>query len=169
MKSLTIMRHGKAKRGDDWPIDFDRPLAGRGQKDIEVVVRLLSELKPHVDWIISSPARRALQTAENVAKGLGLSESIVTDETIYDEGSEGILALLGRTPAEVQHALLIGHNPTLEHLVSGLCAGSPNRLGSSLPTSGIANLELQIMWWEQIRWGSGILKMYVRPKILRSL
>jgi phosphohistidine phosphatase len=169
MKSLTIMRHGKAKRGEDWPIDFDRPLAKRGQKDIERVVQLLSELKPPVDWIISSPARRAYQTAENVAKGLGLSDSIVTNDTIYEEGSEGVLALLGRTPTEVQHVLLIGHNPTLEQLVSGLCAGSPSRLGSSLPTSGVANIELQIMWWEQIRWGSGILKMYVRPKILRSL
>lgn len=169
MKSLTLVRHGKAESGEDWPIDFDRPLTKRGHKDIAVVLRFLDALKPPIDWIITSPARRARQTAEELANGLGLQRQMIMEDAVYENGCEAVLGLLEKIPTEVQHALVVGHNPTLEQLLSGLCAGSPSRLGNSLPTAGVASLELQIMWWEQIRWGSGILKFYVRPKLLRSL
>ena len=169
MKSLTIVRHGKAEQGDGFPIDFDRPLAKRGKKDIARVITVLTALTPPVDWIVTSPARRARQTAELVADGLGLQRQMVTEDAIYESGCDAILALLERIPSEVQHAVLIGHNPTLEQLISGLCAGSPTRMINSLPTSGMANLELQIMWWEQVRWGSGLLRLYLRPHFMRKL
>ncbi len=104
MKSLTIVRHGKAEQGDGFPIDFDRPLAKRGKKDIARVVKVLTALMPPVDWIITSPARRARQTAELVAEGLGLQRQMVTEDAIYESGCDAILALLERIPSEVQHA-----------------------------------------------------------------
>lgn len=169
MKSLTIVRHGKAERGEEWPIDFDRPLTKRGHKDMALVARFLNGLKPPIDWIITSPARRARQSAEAIADGLGLQRQMVMQDAVYENGCEVVLGLLEQIPTEVQHALVVGHNPTLEQLVSGLCAGSPSRLANSLSAGGVASLELQIMWWEQIRWGSGVLKYYVRPKLLRTL
>ena len=160
----------KLSSGEDWPIDFDRPLAKRGYKDITLVARFLDALKPPIDWIITSPARRARQTAETLADGLGSAAA-------NGDGRRRVRKRLrGRTrPAgaafrrEVQHALLVGHNPTLEQLISGLCAGSPSRLETACRRRGVANLELQIMWWEQVRWGSGVLRFYLRPKLLRTL
>lgn len=169
MKTLTILRHGKAERGEEYPIDFDRPLAKRGWKDLALVAHLLQELSPEVDWIISSPALRAKQSAEVIAQELGLKDQLILEDVVYEGGPDGLLSLVQKTPSEVQHALIVGHNPTLEQLVSGLCTGSPSRMVNSLPTAGIANFELQIMWWEQIRWGSGLLKLYMRPRLLRSL
>jgi phosphohistidine phosphatase len=166
MKSLTILRHGKAARGENHPVDFDRPLTKRGRKDIDRVVEVLQRLDPPIDWIISSPAVRAKQSAESVAVQLHLKDHLVCEPTIYDGGPEGLLSLLEHVPSEKQHALLVGHNPTLEQLVSGLCAGSVSRMTNSLSTAGVANIELQIMWWEQVRWGAGLLRLFLRPRLI---
>lgn len=169
MKSLTILRHGKAVHSEKHPVDSDRPLTKRGHKDIARATKVLKQLTPPIDWIVSSPALRARQTADAVAKELGLQDQIVAEPGLYELGADAILPALGKIPSEVEHALVVGHNPVLEELVSGLCAGSVSRLANSLPTAGIASLELQIMWWEQVRWGCGLLRLYLRPRLLRGL
>lgn len=169
MKTLTLLRHGKSVRDDDFPVDIDRPLAMRASKDLAISIDVLRQIEPPVDWMISSTARRARQTAEIVKDGLELANSIIWEQDIYEQGVDSLLAILGEIPDEVEHALVVGHNPTLEQMVSGLCAGSAHHLTNSLPTSGIANLELQIMRWDQVRWGCGTLKLFLRPRLLKYL
>jgi phosphohistidine phosphatase len=78
------------------------------------------------------------------------------------------LHILSSVPAEIEHAVIIGHNPGMEALVSGLCTGSTVRLNLSMPTAALAHLELDIRWWNQIRWGCGQLKILLKPKLLRT-
>ena len=157
MKYLSLLRHGKAIRSNDFPVDRDRPLAKRAQADLAVVVKVMNQYSPPVDWIVSSPARRARQTAELAQEGLNGQVPIVWDEDIYEQGVEYIMSIVGEIPDKIEHVLLVGHNPTLEQMVSGLCAGSTHHLTNSLPTSGVATVELQIMSWSQVRWGCGSL------------
>jgi len=168
VKYLSILRHGKAAEGEDWPIDLDRPLVKRGRKDLANIVKVLQQTKPAVDWIITSPARRARQSAELVAQGLQLDKSLVVEDAIYEHGADALMTLLEHVPPDIQHALLVGHNPTLERLISGLCAGSQTRMQNKLPTAGLATMELQIVQWEQARQGCGSLLLYMRPKQLRA-
>ena len=166
MKNLTILRHGKSIRSEEYPIDFDRPLAKHGRKDLVLVANLMKRLEPPIDWIISSPARHARQSSDVIAEELKFSAPIIIESALYESGVEAALPLIEQIPAEVEHVLIVGHNPTLEQLISGLCAGSVSRMGCSLPTAGVANMQLQIMWWEQVRWGSGQLRLYLRPRLL---
>ena len=169
MKNLTILRHGKAARAEDYAVDFERPLTKRGLSDLDLVAGALVEFSPKVDWVMSSPAFRARQSTEYVAGRLAVPDQPIWEHSVYDGGPEALLSLVERVPAEKQHALIVGHNPALEQLLSGLCAGATSRFACSLPTSGVASVELQIMWWEQVRWGSGQLRLFLRPRLLRRL
>lgn len=168
MKRLTILRHAKAELPEKHPSDFVRPLTKRGEKDALITAAFLAQLDPRIDWILSSPALRAEQTAKTVAKRLSGNVPPVYDAQIYEADASLLLALLRAIPPEREHALLIGHNPALESLVAGLCAGSPDNLECRLATSGLAHLQIEIAWWDQLRWGAGVLQLLVTPRILRK-
>ena len=106
---------------------------------MERVVKVLDQFSPRIDWIVSSPAVRAQQSAQIVAEQMGLEDHILWEPVVYESGPEALLSLVERVPAEKQHTLIVGHNPTLEQMISGLCAGSVSRMTCSLPTSGVAN------------------------------
>ncbi len=169
MKSLTVFRHGKASRSEKYPVDFDRPLTKRGPKDVAISVRVLLRLSPEIDWIISSPARRTRQTAEILHDSMGLRRGIIWEEDLYESGTDNALSIVQQVPNEVQHVLLVGHNPTMEEIISGICVGTTNHFSCSLSTSGFATMECEVMRWEQMRWGCGTLYQLVRPRMLKNL
>ena len=68
MKTLLLMRHAKSSwKQKDLP-DIERPLSSRGEKDAPMMGRMLKKKELIPDLIISSPAVRARQTVEEVAK-----------------------------------------------------------------------------------------------------
>lgn len=168
MKTLSIMRHGKAERLEGYPSDKARPLTSRGVKDANLIGELLARFDPRPDWIVSSPALRTQETAERIAEALSFKQPIIWEETIYEATAATLLDILSGIPPAVEHALIVGHNPSLQELVSGLCAGAPDRLNLTMATGALACIELEIVWWNQIRWGCGALQMLTKPKLLRA-
>lgn len=168
MKYLSIMRHGKAERLEGFPSDQARPLTNRGIKDATLMGTILARSEPAPDWIISSTVVRARQTTERIVESLAFERPVIWEEHVYEAGAETLLHILSNVPPEIAHAVLIGHNPGLQELVSGLCAGTPDRLGVTLATGAVAHLELEVFWWNQVRWGCGTLQSLVKPKLLRD-
>ena len=168
MKHLSIFRHAKAEHINDYPTDFERPLTSRGQKDAYQICEILSDFEPTIDWIVSSPAQRTRETAIVATAALKYKRGVVWQDAIYEADADTLLNVLTEVPAEMEHVLIIGHNPGTEELVSGLVAGSPSRLGISMSTAGLANLTLEIFSWNQIRWGCGTLHSLIRPRLVRS-
>jgi phosphohistidine phosphatase len=168
MKYLSVFRHAKAEHAEDYPVDFDRPLTQRGQKDAYQISEVIADFEPAVDWIVSSPSKRTRETATVVTAALRFKRGVVWQDSIYEASGDTLLNLLSQVPADMEHVLIIGHNPGMEELISGLAAGSPTRLGISLPTAGLVHLTLEIFGWNQIRWGCGTLHMMIRPKLMRG-
>ena len=168
MKTLTIIRHAKAESPEEFVNDFDRPLAPRGRKDAGHVAKFLTRLEPPIDWLISSPAVRTRQTMEQIATGLAFGESIIWQDSVYLADAETLLHVLSETPQDIEHVVLVGHNPGMEELIAGLCTGSPPHLNLAMPTAALAHLHLEIFWWNQIRWGCGQLQLLVTPKALKK-
>ena len=167
MKYLSILRHAKAQHINEYPTDFERSLAPRGVKEAQHIGKVLAELEPTIDWIISSPAQRTRETTTFVVNALSFKRGVVWQDAIYEGVADGLLNLLAQVPNDMTHVLLIGHNPGMEELVSGLAAGSPARLGITVPTAGLAHLTLEIFGWNQIRWGCGTLHALLHPKKVR--
>jgi phosphohistidine phosphatase len=64
MKTLLIIRHAKSSWEDAAVSDIDRPLNDRGRRDAPAMAQRLIKAGISIDRFVSSPAKRARQTAE---------------------------------------------------------------------------------------------------------
>ncbi len=163
---LTVLRHAKAKQTSVSGGDIDRPLAKSGLKQLQRVCQLLATVKEKPDWIVASPALRTRQTAEKVAESLGYTSNFGWNDRIYAAAPYTLLNILQETHDSAGHVLLVGHNPGVAQLVSGLCAGTDGRMNLRFPSAGLAHFEVDIARWRQLQWGSCELQFLVAPRFL---
>ena len=109
--------------------------------------------------ILSSPARRAGQTATMVKEAARFDAAIRFDERIYEASPISLLYLLAETEDQFDSILLVGHNPGMEGLIKILSGGI-----LSMPTAALAQIELNVDFWSKIAAESGKLSFVVRPK-----
>ena len=69
-RTLFLVRHAKSSWDDVALPDKERPLADRGKRDAPMMGERLANRQVKPDLLVSSPARRALSTAEIIAKEL---------------------------------------------------------------------------------------------------
>ncbi|MDO9046258.1 MAG: histidine phosphatase family protein [Methylobacter sp.] len=160
---LLLLRHAKS----DWAVDMDdfsRPLKKRGRRAAKQIGRWLHEQHLKPDTILSSPATRALATAQQVCRQLDMDESaIVCDPRIYEADALTLLTVL-KTGCHGRRALLVGHNPGLEDLLLKLIPHSVplSANGKCLPTAALAQLVFEGDWTE-LTEGSAKLVTLMRP------
>lgn len=168
MKHITILRHGQATQDPGFE-DFDRPLTSKGRNQIPRLTAFVERTKVKPDWIISSPARRAKETAELLVEGLNFSRPIVWKQGAYLASPVALLEILRETPDVAEHLVIVGHNPGISDLAAGLCTGGDFRLKMQMPTGAVAVLAAQIVQWRQLRWGCADLLAYVSPNFIKGL
>src|SRR5690348_4717071 len=106
------MRHANAQWKDAQLADVDRPLNRRGQSEAEAIGRRLIELHLVPAALLSSPARRAQQTADIVSRELGLgARNLRMEESLYLAPAQEIIRLARATGPRIPHLLIVGHNP----------------------------------------------------------
>ena len=159
MKTLLLLRHAKSSRDDTSLRDFDRPLEDRGKRDAPRMGKLLKERGPLPDIIISSPAVRARETAEAFAAAAGIILGLQFDDKIYDATSAELLKVIRHVSNKSSCAMLVGHNPGFEDLVSRLTGSHKN-----MPTAALACIEFKIKSWDDVEDGQGNLLWLLTPK-----
>ena len=82
MKTLYLVRHAKSDWGNAHTGDFQRTLNHRGLKAAPYMAALLKEKKVFPELVISSPANRALTTAEFFCEILGYLSLAELDEAL---------------------------------------------------------------------------------------
>ena len=146
-KELWLLRHGKSDR-DLAVDDFDRPLKKRGKRAAQRIGAWLEQQRLIPDWIVSSPAKRAINTANIVHKAIAVDGLVVAqDKRLYQEGFERLKTVLAECPLETRRVLLVGHNPELEDLLINL-VGAANLPDTDklLPTAALARLVMPEDW-----------------------
>ncbi len=147
MKRLTLMRHGNAKWKDRDVADFERPLNRKGMGEAEAMARRLAELDLRPDLILASSATRTQQTADIVAKELGINARHVRgDESLYLARAKDILTVIHATGPRVPHLMVVGHNPGISRLVEHLGGRFE---GTDLPTGALCSVTFDSRTW----WG----------------
>ena len=146
-RELLILRHGKS----DWDAgkdDFNRPINDRGKRSAQRVGVWLLGQQLGPDFIVASPAQRAITTAEKTIKAMGQdARGIHPDERIYMADLDALLMVLQDCPEHARRVMLVGHNPGLESLLQYLAedlgaAGD----GKLMPTAAIARLSMPACW-----------------------
>src|SRR5574337_2161422 len=121
MKTLFLVRHAKSSWDDISLPDRDRPLADRGKRDVAKMGKRLADRGVKPDLILSSPAVRALTTAEAIAKQLGFKRNnIVVDDRLYARSADDLLHVIQELGEKLERVMLVGHNPELTELAHHL-------------------------------------------------
>lgn len=166
-RELLLLRHGKS-RWDTGLRDYERPLKDRGKRSAQRMGNWLLQQDLLPDYVISSPATRALETARKCCKVMGLpAKQIHQDQRIYMGSSEDLLAVIQDCPREMNRILLVGHNPGMEELLEYLAHGQLEwpEDGKLLPTATLAHLQVSEPW-NEITQDSAELLTIVRPRLL---
>ncbi len=80
---LYLMRHASAGMFRENPaLDAKRGLVKEGKDQCMLMARMLSALKVQVDVIVSSPLKRALQTAQFVGTELGYDAKVEVSKAL---------------------------------------------------------------------------------------
>lgn len=138
MKQLLIVRHAKSAWSDATLRDFDRPLNKRGEHNAAEMGARLKARSLVPQQVISSPARRALRTAQLVAAQFDYpAANIEIVDELYEAGTGDWLALIGALSESLECVLVVGHNPTVTELASLLC---PAARIDNVPTCGVLHL-----------------------------
>jgi phosphohistidine phosphatase len=145
MKTLLILRHAKSSWKNAGLADHDRPLNKRGQRDAPRVGRRLRDENLTPDLILSSTAKRALDTAEAVAEASGYEGEIESRPDLYMADPEAYLRALRGLSDDFQCVMVIGHNPGLEELLEALTGEA-----AAMPTAALAHVELPLKRWQDL-------------------
>jgi phosphohistidine phosphatase len=159
MKTLYLLRHAKSSWDDSSVSDFDRPLNERGEKAAPFVGSLMKERGMTPEAIISSPAKRAKQTAKLVAKAAEFPSKISYDERIYEASTARLLAVMGEIADGIDSVMIVGHNPGMESLIWYLTGKM-----EPMPTAALAVIELNVDRWSDVSEGGSLLITLIRPK-----
>lgn len=144
-KLLTAVRHAKSSWKDPGLPDRERPLNGRGERDAPAMARYLQRLEHLPDLLLSSPARRALDTARLMADVFGIAESaIVVDDRLYLEGTGGIAAAVRELPDHAGSVFFFSHEPA----ISAFCRRHARLPATThYPTAAVCAMRLDLETW----------------------
>jgi phosphohistidine phosphatase len=167
MKRLLLLRHAKAVPPAHSLPDSARPLAERGERDAHRIGERLQQHRMLPALIVSSPAVRALQTAELVATAMGYRrEEIALEHGLYLAEPAALIAIIAAQSAALGTLLVVGHNPGLTDLAHGLL---PELDVDNLPTCAVVGLDYGAAdGWAEIATATAALAYYDFPKNLRS-
>lgn len=135
--SLLLLRHAEAERGGGVP-DEDRPLTEEGRRDAERLGGLLGADGRVLDLIVSSPARRAADTAKLVAGSMGFAGTPDIEPALYGGGVAAIGAVVTSLSSDVSCALVVGHDPAISAFVERLTG-----VRARLPAGALAELSIE--------------------------
>ena len=146
MKTLFLVRHAKSSRDDPSLPDRDRPLDDRGKQDAPMMGKRLARRDVKPDLLVSSPALRALTTAQLIAGELGYQrKNIVVDDRLYASSPDDLLAVIRALDKKLDRVMLFGHNPEFTDLT--------HRLSSEIidmPTCAVAEFSFDTKAWSDV-------------------
>jgi phosphohistidine phosphatase len=161
MKRLILVRHATAVDSGPEGSDFHRRLKKRGRREALVMAGRVEAAVGIPDQMLSSPADRALETAQIFAARLGIpGERVTLREELYGGLlPEEFLQLVQRIDDGVSTVMLFGHDPSFTefaaHMVKDFHAG--------IPKAGVLVIDIDRPRWGLVRAGDGRAALFDRP------
>jgi phosphohistidine phosphatase len=117
---LYLLRHGIAEDRDGGGPDADRRLTEEGRDKLRRILERAHAAGVQPSLILSSPLRRALETAEIAAHALGYEGKIVRTDALMPDSSPQKLWQAIRERRDESAVLLAGHEPLFSATVAHL-------------------------------------------------
>jgi phosphohistidine phosphatase len=156
---LYVIRHAVAEDKAPGGDDNARALTASGKAKLRRAVRGLRALEIRFDRVLTSPWKRAAQTARLLAPLAG--DAPVATELLTRRPGADLLALLSERN---DTAAVVGHEPWLGELVAWLAFGD-TRFGDALVIK-----KSGVLWLEGTAVPGGMhLRASLPPRLLRAL
>ena len=158
---VYFLRHASAGQKKLKPAaDEKRPLDKDGIEQCQYVGRALAALDVHVDLIVSSPLKRATQTASLVANELAYDNKIELSPALRPEATYPQFRDLLTKSSRHDAIMVVGHNPNLSEFF-GRVIGGGSRASLDLKKGAVARVEVD--------HNRGTLNWCLTPKLIRTL
>lgn len=153
MKRVFLIRHAKSSWADPGLSDFERPLNARGLSDAPEMAKRLVHQKLKIDAFLSSPARRAMKTAQLFAHAYDQGKKdIIQLQDLYLAGSDQILdAIRSAAPDKAETIAVVAHNPGITELANSLTDARID----NMPTASVFAVQAESGHWQDFP-GAGL-------------
>jgi phosphohistidine phosphatase len=146
-KTLILVRHGKAENRDISINDFNRALTPEGKADTMKMANFLHNAGIAPDFIITSSATRAFETAMIFAEVFKTNKNkTLPTRSLYYSSAKTILDQIYSLQETVRCVLIVAHNPGISDLNRGLSSGK----SFSMDNTQVSILEYEMEHWYQI-------------------
>ncbi|MEQ1905231.1 MAG: histidine phosphatase family protein [Pirellulaceae bacterium] len=145
MKTILFMRHAKSDWGQADLSDHDRPLNERGRRVAPAMGQYLCQHNLVPEMVIVSTARRAQETLELMLPHWPTQPKAISQRGLYMATGRAFYLAIADVPNQVQHVMVIGHNPGMTAL-----AGMFDRTSTHFPTAAVLYLRSLKADWAEI-------------------
>jgi phosphohistidine phosphatase len=159
---IYFLRHASAGQHLPNPKkDEKRALDENGIQQCGDVGRALSALDVQIDMIVSSPLKRATQTASLVGNELGFEGKIQLDAALRPEATFSEFRGMLDKYSKYESLMVVGHNPNLSEFLGRSIGEGGCEASIPLKKGGVARVESTR--------NSGELQWSLTPRVVRSL
>lgn len=157
---VYFLRHASAgQHVMDPRKDEKRPLDRDGIEQCGQIGRALAAMDTQVDVMISSPLKRATQTASLVANEIGHEGKLQIEDGLRPGAGFADFTKLLAKYQRYDSVMVVGHNPNLSEFLSRLISGGTGREAVDLKKGAVARVETARQ--------KGVLQWCVTPKFVR--
>jgi phosphohistidine phosphatase len=159
---IYFLRHANAgEHLKDPRRDEKRALDKAGIEQCGYVGRGLAALDVQVDLIVSSPLKRAAQTASLVGNEMGYEGKLALEDALRPNATFADFRRLLDKYTRLESVMVVGHNPNLSEFLGRCISENGCEANVELKKGAVAKVETQR--------NSGVLSWCLTPKMLRSL
>lgn len=115
--NLYLVRHAKAESASGKKADSERELTTEGITILRNTIEVWKNYLFKVDFIITSPVLRAVQTAEHIKNNFAFPSDILK-EHLLKPGAESSDFLQIVKTHKSENLILVGHQPDLSNAIS---------------------------------------------------
>ena len=157
---IYFLRHASAgQHVTDPSRDAKRPLDKEGLEQCGYIGRALAAMDAQVDVVISSPLKRATQTASLVGNEIGHEGKLQIEDGLRPGAAFADFNKLLNKYQRYDAIMVVGHNPNLSEFLSRLISGGTGRGAVELKKGAVARVESSRQ--------RGVLQWCVTPKFVR--
>ncbi len=159
---IYFLRHANAGVKRLNPVkDEKRPLDKDGILQCRYIGALLAALDIQVDQVITSPLKRAMQTASLVGNDIGFDGRLQVSDTLRPSATFEDFRQLLHACARFEAIMVVGHNPNLTEFISQIVTNGGSRKSIELKKGGVARVDFSPK--------RSVLNWMVTPKLARAL
>ncbi|MBV9072239.1 MAG: phosphohistidine phosphatase SixA [Acidobacteria bacterium] len=173
--TIYFVRHASAGQKKLNPKkDEKRPLDADGIRQCTQMGRLLAGMETTVEAVISSPLKRATQTAALVANEIGYEGKLNIEAALHPRAKYTDFREMLRKYSKADSLMLVGHNPNFSAFLGQLVAENGSRSYVDMKKGAVAKVETEqkkfvIQWLITPRVATAAAESSIIPPAVQAM